>query len=274
LPIEITDVKGVIMRLVPAGEFVMGSSLEETEQNFSNCEMETNSRCERSWFVYETPQHLVTLDAYYMDVYEVTNARYAECVTAGVCLTPSQTSSFTRDEYYGLAEFDNYPVIHVSWTDGQTYCEWRDARLPTEAEWEKAARGISGSIYPWGNDPDGTKANFCDLNCPLGWVNQNYNDYYPDTSPVGYYENGKSPYGIYDMAGNVWEWVIDWYDEAYYSNSPSFNPVGPGNGQYHSLRGGSWSNVYSFMHSSLRSLDVPSLAQYGYYGFRCARSVP
>jgi serine/threonine protein kinase len=273
LPAQITDEKGVPMALIPAGSFLMGSLQERVEQDFANCEKDTNGQCELWWFTNETPQHLVTLDDYYIDLYEVTNSRYAECVAAGVCNAPSPTSSFTRDEYYGLAEFDDYPVIHVSWADGKVYCEWRGARLPTEAEWEKAARGTTGLIYPWGNEFDGTRVNFCDSNCPLDWANKDYNDYFGDTSPVGYYESGKSPYGVYDMAGNVWEWISDWYQEDYYSISPSLNPLGPETGQYRALRGGSWSNVSSSMHSSLRSWDVvPSLAQYGYYGFRCARS--
>ncbi len=273
LPARIEDEKGVPMALIPAGPFLMGSLQERVEQDFATCEKETNGQCELSWFTNETPQHLVRLDDYYIDMYEVTNARYAECVAADVCAAPSPTSSFTRDEYYGLPEFADYPVIHVSWADGRLYCDWRGARLPTEAEWEKAARGPDGLIYPWGNEFDGTKVNFCDSNCPIDWANEDYNDYFGDTSPVGYYESGKSPYGVYDMAGNVWEWISDWYQEDYYSISPSFNPLGPETGQFRALRGGSWSNVSSAMPSSMRSWDVvPSLAQFGYYGFRCARN--
>ena len=273
LPAQILDDKRVPMLLVPAGEFTMGYTPREAQQTFEECQKETNNQCELSWYSNGMFKHQVTLDAYYIDQYEVTNARYSECVAAGGCNTPSPLGSFTRDAYYGLAEFDNYPVVHVSWEDSNAYCRWRDARLPTEAEWEKAARGPEGLKYPWGNDFGGTKLNFCDKNCPLTWANKDYNDGYADTSPVGSYEGGKSPYGIYDMGGNVWEWVNDWYDAEYYSNSPLINPQGPETGQFHVIRGGSWSNVYSGLSSSLRSWDVvPSLGQYGYYGFRCARS--
>ena len=273
LPTQILDDKRVSMLLVPAGEFTMGFTPREAQQAFDDCQKETKNKCELSWYSNGMPKHKVILDAYYIDQYEVTNARYAECVTAGDCNPPSPLSSFTRDAYYGRPEFDNYPVIHVSWEDSNAYCRWRDARLPTEAEWEKAARGPDGFRYPWGNEFGGTKLNFCDKNCPLDWANKDYDDGYGDTSPVGSFEDGKSPYGVYDMAGNVWEWVNDWYDAGYYSDSPLKNPQGPETGQFHVTRGGSWSNVYSGLSSSFRSWNVvPSLAQYGYYGFRCARS--
>ncbi|MBV6396694.1 MAG: Hercynine oxygenase [Anaerolineales bacterium] len=236
---------GVTMMYVPAGAFSMGSEGGEGD---------------------EKPIHSVTLDAYYIDKYEVTNAAYKRCVDAGVCDPPKQSNSSKRDAYYSNPEFDEYPVIYVDWNMANAYCEWRGpstgsgkTRLPTEAEWEKAARGLDGRTYPWGENIDCDKAN--------------YSSCVGDTTKVGSYLDSVSPYGLYDMAGNVWEWVADWYDSSYYSNSPSSNPLGPSSGQYRVLRGGSWYNV---------DFNVRSAARYGYapgvilngVGFRCARSLP
>jgi len=250
-PDEITDDKGVSMRLVPAGEFTMGS---ETYDN-------------------EKPIHQVYLNAYYLDKYEVTNALYQACVDAGICDPPHQTSSNSHSSYYGNSQFDNYPVINVDWNQAKTYCEWRGARLPTEAEWEKAARGTNGLTYPWGNAFDGTKVNFCDKNCSFDWADNSYDDGYNDTAPVGSYPNGISPYGLYEMAGNVWEWVADWYDANYYSNSPASNPQGPSSGDGRALRGGSWSGSDDDVRTSSRPGNAPVLWNY-FFGFRCARSLP
>jgi serine/threonine-protein kinase len=241
LPVGITDFKGVSMRLVSVGEFTMGGETYDDEK----------------------PIHDVYLDAFYMDTYEVTNARYQDCVNVGVCDPPKQSGSYTHSLYYGNSQFDNYPVIYVDWNMATTYCEWRGAQLPTEAEWEKAARGTDGRTYPWGEGISCSRANyyggskFC-----VG-----------DTSPVGSYESGKSPYGIYDMAGNVWEWVADWYSETYYQSSPFENPVGPGTGQYRALRGGSWDLYDSYVRSAFRRWNVPLYIGYN-FGFRCSRSLP
>ena len=234
LPAEIVDAKGVSMALVPAGEFTMGSYISYAD---------------------EYPAHEVYLDAFYMDIYEVTNVVYKTCVDSGECIPPQQTGSYTRTSYYGNSEFDDYPVIYVDWNQANTYCEWRDASLPTEAQWEKAARGNDERTYPWGEGTDSNRANF----------NQNIGD----TTEVGSYESGKSPYGMYDMAGNVWEWVADWY-AAYPGNTISNDAYGK---KYRVLRGGSWYYSDDLLRASDRFAKSPDLIS-NYIGFRCVRSLP
>lgn len=236
LVVSISDAKGVEMVLVPAGPFNMGS-----ESVFN-----------------EKPVHVVNLSAYYIDQYEVTNGAYKLCVDAGVCQPPFDTSSRTRASYYGNPQFDNYPVVYVNWNMSRTYCEWRGARLPTEAEWEKAARGADGRTYPWGESISCDKANY-----QSGCVS--------DTSSVGNLSGGQSPYGVYDMAGNVWEWTADWSDESYYANSPLSNPLGPISGQARVLRGGSWADTDYGARSTERNAQSPDLAIYD-VGFRCGLS--
>jgi formylglycine-generating enzyme required for sulfatase activity len=240
---------------VPAGEFLMGSAEEDSDAVSD-----------------EKPQHRVYLDEYWIDRMEVTNEQYAQCVAAGGCQAPRESSSYMRSSYYGTAQYANYPVIDVTWEDARRYCAWVGKRLPSEAEWEKAARGTDGRRYPWGNQGTaGNLVNFCDVNCPFDWKDSNVDDGYGDTSPVGSYPVGASPYGALDMAGNVWEWVADWYDEGYYGGPPARNPPGPASGQSRVLRGGSW--VYALR--GVRVADRNDLTPgdwYFFIGFRCARS--
>ncbi len=237
-PEEWTDPSGTVMRLIPAGEFIMGSDTGETD---------------------ERPVHTVFLDAYYIDKYEVTNALYGACVSANVCDPPKQTNSFRNVGYYGTSQFDNYPVIFVDWGMAKTYCEWRGAQLPTEAQWEKAARGTDGRTYPWGDGLDCARANY-------GGCAQ-------DTKFIGSAERGRSIYGVYDMAGNVWEWVADWYSADYYRDSHASNPKGPDAGASHVLRGGSWADLGSSSRSSNR-YNVDASMYGNSVGFRCAIPAP
>jgi serine/threonine-protein kinase len=225
------------MVFVPAGPFEMGSNSGDNS---------------------EKPVHTVTLDSFWIDRTEVTNAIYELCVNAGACTSPGYPGSYSRPSYYGDSQFADYPVIFVSWHDAEAYCEWAGRRLPTEAEWEKAARGTDGGTFPWGNaSPDANLLNF-DMN--VG-----------DTTEVGEYPGGASPYGALDMAGNVWEWVNDWHGETYYSSSPSENPPGPSSGSLRVLRGGSFNlpddSVRAADRVRFRPTDSDSIV-----GFRCARS--
>jgi formylglycine-generating enzyme required for sulfatase activity len=226
---------GMVMVYVPGGTFKMGSTEGEAD---------------------EQPAHTVTLDGFWIDRTEVTNAQYARCVAAGVCSPPWNSSSSTRKSYYGESQYDDYPVIFVNWNDATTYCEWAGGRLPSEAEWEYAARGPDGHIYPWGNDPpDDTLLNY-DRN--VG-----------DTTKVGSYPKGQSWAGALDMAGNVYEWVNDWYGD--YPSEPQVNPSAPAFGQYRVLRGGSWKDNLEDVRAAYRNYDIPVDGP-ATFGFRCVVS--
>jgi serine/threonine-protein kinase len=219
---------------IPKGEFLMGSAEGDKDA-----------------VIEEKPQHKVYLDDYWMDKTGVTNAMYRKCVDVGGCTKPRDT------KYFDNSSLLDHPVVSVDWNQAQAYCKWADGRLPTEAEWEKAARGTDGGIYPWGNDPP---------NADL----LNYNSNIGRTTAVGSYPAGASPYGIMDMAGNVWEWVSDWYDEKYYQDSPQRNPPGPASGQERVLRGGAWGFGTRDVRSAFRIRDLPDNAV-DLAGFRCVR---
>lgn len=225
---------GVTLVYVPEGEFTMGSDDNSDER----------------------PVHTVYVDAFWIGQTEVTNKQYQACEEAGVCESPSSTSSYSHLDYYGHPEFDNFPVVHITWSQAKNYCEnWADGDLPTEAQWEKAARGTDARIYPWGNEAPNK-----DL--------LNHNSSVGDVTEAGSYKNGKSPYGVDDMAGNVWEWVNDWHDATYYQSSPSSNPLGPNSGQYRELRGGSWNDLDYTIRAVNRYGEPPTLA-FSNIGFRC-----
>jgi formylglycine-generating enzyme required for sulfatase activity len=249
---QISPIDGMVLVFVPSGEFKMGSSKADDSQALDE----------------EIPQHEVYLDDYWIDQTEVTNAQYARCVASGSCAKPNDNTSLTHGDYYENPQYANYPVIFVSWSQATAYCSWAGRRLPTEAMWEKAARGPDGFIYPWGNTFDGTKANYCDVNCFNGWKDDRYDDGYIDTSQVGDYPAGASIYGAFDMAGNVYEWVADWFEP--YRRIRQVNPTGPLSGSEHIIRGGSWGDDPGHIRAAVRShMNVPDSSNF--IGFRCAR---
>ena len=235
LPLAILDVSGVDMVLVPDGVFTMGS--EETDE--------------------EDPVQEKHVGLFYIDKYEVTNDQYATCVNLGVCDPPIKMNSYTHVDYYENPSFKDFPVINVNWYMVVEYCQWRDARLPTETEWEKAARGVDARIYPWGNTTHYSRANYYDFN--------------GDTVQVGTYDLGRSPYGVYDMAGNVREWVSSTFTEYPYKTSDGREDALSTSPRV--IRGGAWnSSSVSEIRTSYRSGLYPSSSSLS-VGFRCVHSI-
>ena len=228
---------GMTMVYVPAGEFIMGSNNGDPD---------------------ERPIHEVYLDAFWMDEHEVTLGQFQEFITS------------TDYSAAPCGEGEDHPVACVDWYSAQAYCQWARKRLPTEAEWEKAARGTNGRIFPWGDSFDGTRLNFCDSNCSESWSSYSYNDGFKGTAPVGSYTSNE--YGLFDMAGNVFEWVADWYGEGYYNESPDKNPQGPTSGTTRVDKGGSFARPSYNSHGSYRQWGYPDATSYTDTGFRCVVS--
>lgn len=206
------------------------------------------------------PYHLVYLDPFYIDVHEVTNADYAVCVAAGACEEPKSIASKTRDDYYTNPIYASFPVVNVTWQDAVDYCEFVEKRLPTEAEWERAARGIADNRrYPWGNGSPKL-------------TNMNISLIPGDTERVNIYTQGLSPYGAADMVGNVSEWVADWYQENWYEMKETENPQGPSSGMEKTVRGSSFETDNTEHHTTARTGMNPNDFSYA-VGFRCVQSI-
>ncbi|MCI0398288.1 MAG: SUMF1/EgtB/PvdO family nonheme iron enzyme, partial [Chloroflexi bacterium] len=256
-PAPLVDEKtGARMIYVPPGIFRMGNDDSEPD---------------------EAPSHIVRLDPYFVDETEATNGQYAVCVEEGVCAPPDRPGATFHPAYFGDSAYDNYPVLFVSWYDARAFCNWRGARLPTEAEWEKAA-GFDPAealkyAYPWGDAFDGTLLNFCDANCTREDRNTTFNDGHRDTAPVASLPGGRSPLGLYDMAGNVMEWISDWYDPRAYASSSDVNPLGPLDGQFKVIRGGSWLSTEEDVRVTGRTSYDPTVSRAN-LGFRCAVTAP
>jgi formylglycine-generating enzyme required for sulfatase activity len=228
----------VPMAVIPEGGFLMGANGTDALED-------------------ERPQHEVWLDRFEMDRFEVTIGHYAEY------LKDQKQSAPWQWENADLRQHRDRPVVGVSWWDADAYCRWRGKRLPTEAEWEKAARGTDGRLFPWGNQaPSDRLANFA-LGARFS--------YSQALMPVHQYELGLSPYGLYQMAGNAGEWVADWYGSHYYEMSPDRNPSGPAVGSFRVLRGGSWSDLPKYLLTYGR-FKLPPETRNSYTGFRCART--
>ena len=231
-PVRISDLDQMEQISVPSGAFEMGANRDDKTADAD-----------------EIPQHKVYLDSFWLDRTEITNAMYTRCVTAKRCTPPAHSDRYSKPEYA------NHPVLGVAWTQAQSYCMWAGRRLPTEAEWERAARGTDGRIYPWGNFPP--EKNLL-----------NFNQQMNDTTAVGSYLDGASPYGALDMAGNVWEWAADWYDVYPGGDANASSDFGQ---KYRVMRGGSWSGTGNFVRSAYRNRFDPANS-YDVIGFRCSRS--
>lgn len=237
---KVSDVDGMMLVYVGEGKFKMGRDDPLAPD--------------------QGPMHTIKLDSFWIDKTEVTNQLYEKCVETGTCEAPAKSGSWNRDSYFGDPQHADYPVIYVDWFRADAYCTWAGRRLPTEAEWEKAARGGDGRTFPWGEEIDCNKTNYSpeEGSC-MG-----------DTAESGSYPDGASPYGALDMGGNVWEWVADWYGDDYFSISPRSNPTGPTSGDRRVFKGGSWDDTSKYISPAYRSSWDPSDDRFNSLGFRCA----
>ncbi len=284
LPVSIrSDTADMI--LVTGGQFEMGA---RGSQLLEECNA-FREGCDEAWFSPSEPIHLVQIDPFYVDVYEVTNEAYVRFLNDlaeidAACdgqscfnASDSQIDSDAEGQFAVDEAFLDHPVTGSSWYGAGAFCAWRGARLPSEAEWELAASWDSETstkfLYPWGDQFDGSIVNSCDVNCDQPQANSEYEDGYAITAPVGSYENGRSPSGAYDMAGNVWEWIADWYDPGYYGQSPDANPIGAETGEDKVVRGGSWFDTGNFTSAAIR-FPAPPAETGDTIGFRCAQDAP
>jgi iron(II)-dependent oxidoreductase len=248
-PAKVNPKDGAEMVWVPAGEFLMGSMDADIAKLIA-----LRPKLRAALFDDEKPQHKVYLDGYWIYRYTVTVAQYRKfCAETGRKL-PEQPDWST----------DKYPVVNVNWYDAAAYAQWAGAHLPTEAQWEKAARGTDARQFPWGNEWNEEKCNGWSDTNPIGkGVNGKC------ATPGGSYPQGASPYGVQDMAGNVWEWCRDYYAQNYYARSPAKNPTGPETGEFRVMRGGAWGSSSVTVRAACRHWETPDATYHDDGGFRC-----
>ena len=242
------------MIFIPEGSFTMGFKIDNDHE----------------WGdMDEEPVHQVTLSSYWIDKYEVTSSNFSKFLNENkneahrfIEITPSVTVQFDDNVYQPRKGLENYPVNRVSWFGADAYCKWKEKRLPTEAEWEKAARGTDQRIFPWGNEfPDNSRVTFRRKFSEKG---------FQVMEPVEGMKNGISPFGVHQMAGNVWEWVSDWFDATAYQDENRIDPKGPESGISKVLRGGNWYYKAYYMRTTYRFNERPDIFKV-WQGFRCAR---
>ena len=238
------------MVLIPGGEYEMGSrkSLMEVQM----MEPMDILNPDRHMLGPEDPAHIVDIDSFYIDIYETTNADYKKYMEA---------AGYEKPEFWDNPEFNDprQPVVGVNWKDALNYCVWKKKRLPTEAEWEKASRGKRPIAYPWGDEPPSEKTS-------------NFSEEYKKPLPVGSLEAGKSDYGVYDLSGNVAEWINDYHYALYYMFSSKKNPKGAKSGPYKGVRGGHWRSNAEDIRLTYRNASAPTVKKET-LGFRCADDV-
>jgi len=247
---RLREIDGAVEVLIPAGEFFFG------------CDPQHNGGFE--CLPDELPLQTLYLETFAIDKYEVTNVQYARCVAAGACEEPVYTYSATRESYYDNPAYANYPVSGISWNEAYAYCTWVGGRLPTESEWEKAARGETMRAYPWGDEePSCELANARDdrMGTCVG-----------DTTPVGSYPLGASPYGVMDMAGNVWEWVMDYYAVGADGTRENIDSTNTALDYHREVKGGAWDYSWSWIRIAYNSDHNPTEHKIS-FGFRCMRPV-
>ena len=272
------------MVLIPAGEFDMGASEAQAKWHHSFCNK--YDRCIYEEYTDMLPIHTVYIDSFFIDVHEITNSQYRACVKSNNCNSPNQSfiEEYLDQDYFTNPKYDLYPVVSISWKDAVDFCEWSGKRLPTEAEWEKAAKNGADWTYAWLRSTQSTSANtvigngnlpinFCDKNCLIkkaNWIEYSISDNWGGPAPVMSFP--PNLLGLYDLNGNVQEWVQDYYSSTYYGYSPATNPINNVENSYRVVRGGGWNNGLYHTTSMYRRATDPNKVK-AFLGFRCAKDI-